>query len=69
MVHNVKYRDHDFHGIVNARRQCKKIGLTHGVEYYVETRRAPNGALKGYRIYYDLDDEKLVWLKLHGLNI
>lgn len=48
MVHNVKYKDFDWDGIIIARCKCKEIGLTHGVEYYVETLRASNGELKGY---------------------
>lgn len=53
--------------IVATRNRLKEQGLRHGENYIVETLHDKKGYVSGYRLYYDLDDEIIVWLKLHGI--
>jgi hypothetical protein len=53
--------------IVAARNRLKEQGLRHGEHYVVETLHDIKGYPCGYRLYYNLDDETFVWMKLHGI--
>ncbi len=53
--------------IVATRKRLKAQGQRHGEHYFVETLHDNKGYPCGYRLYYNLNDEVLVWMKLHGI--
>jgi hypothetical protein len=53
--------------IVLKRLRRKERSERHGTDYIVEALHDKKGYVSGYRLYHDLDDEIIVWLKLHGI--
>lgn len=53
--------------IVAKRKQLRERGRRHGEDYIIETLHDNQGYVSGYRLYYDLNDEIIVWMKLHGI--
>jgi hypothetical protein len=53
--------------VVTARNLLRERGLKHNEDYIIETLHDVKGKVSGYRLYYDLNDEIIVWMKIHGI--